>query len=56
MELRQLRYFSAIAKHGSFSKAAEQVFVAQSALSHQLAQLESELGAQIGRASCRERV
>ena len=47
MELRQLRYFSAIAKHGSFSKAAEQVFVAQSALSHQLAQLESELGARL---------
>ncbi|TVO58582.1 LysR family transcriptional regulator [Denitromonas halophila] len=47
MELRQLRYFSAIAKHGSFSKAAEQVFVAQSALSHQLAQLETELGARL---------
>ncbi|WP_323002309.1 LysR family transcriptional regulator [Denitromonas sp.] len=47
MELRQLRYFSAIAKHGSFSKAAEQVFVAQSALSHQLAQLEDELGVRL---------
>ena len=45
MELRQLRYFVAIADSGSFSKAAERVFVAQSALSHQLAQLESELGA-----------
>ncbi|MEF8722740.1 LysR family transcriptional regulator [Candidatus Accumulibacter phosphatis] len=47
MELRQLRYFVAIAKHGSFSKAAEQVFVAQSALSHQLAQLEAELGTRL---------
>lgn len=47
MELRQLRYFSAIAKHGTFSKAAEQVFVAQSALSHQLAQLEAELGTRL---------
>ena len=47
MELRQLRYFAAIAKHGSFSKAAEQVFVAQSALSHQLAQLEAELGTRL---------
>ncbi|MCB1966945.1 MAG: LysR family transcriptional regulator, partial [Candidatus Accumulibacter sp.] len=28
MELRQLRYFAAIARHGTFSKAAEQVFVA----------------------------
>jgi len=47
MELRQLRYFTAIAKHGTFSKAAAQVFVAQSALRHQLAQLEAELGAQL---------
>jgi LysR family nitrogen assimilation transcriptional regulator len=44
MELRQLRYFVAIADQGSFSKAAERVFIAQSALSHQLAQLEDELG------------
>lgn len=47
MELRQLRYFSAIAEHGTFSKAAEKLFVAQSALSHQLAQLEDELGAKL---------
>ena len=44
MELRQLRYFVAIAECGSFSKAAERVFVAQSALSHQTAQLEDEIG------------
>ena len=47
MELRQLRYFAAIAKEGSVSKAAEQVFIAQSALSHQLAQLEGELVADV---------
>ncbi len=47
MELRQLRYFLAIAEHGTFSKAAGKVFVAQSALSHQLAQLEDELGARL---------
>lgn len=45
MELRQLRYFVAIADSGSFTKAAGRVYVAQSALSHQLAQLEDELGA-----------
>jgi LysR family nitrogen assimilation transcriptional regulator len=45
MELRQLKYFVAIADCSSFSKAAERVFVAQSALSHQIAQLENELGA-----------
>jgi len=44
MELRQLRYFVSIAESGSFSKAAERVYVAQSALSHQMAQLEDELG------------
>ena len=42
--LRQLKYFLAIADCGSFSAAAERVFVAQSALSHQMAQLEDELG------------
>lgn len=47
MELRQLRYFLAIADSGSFSRAAERVFVAQSALSHQMAQLEAELGAEL---------
>lgn len=47
MELRQLRYFVAIADQGSVSKAAERVFIAQSALSHQLAQLEDELGASL---------
>jgi LysR family nitrogen assimilation transcriptional regulator len=44
MEIRQLRYLTAIAEHGGVSKAAEKVFVAQSALSYQLAQLEAELG------------
>lgn len=47
MELRQLRYFVAIAEHGTFTKAAAKVYVAQSALSHQLAQLEEEVGAML---------
>ncbi|MCP5269512.1 MAG: LysR family transcriptional regulator [Zoogloeaceae bacterium] len=47
MELRQLKYFVAIAEHGAFSKAAEKLYVAQSALSHQLAQLEDELGVRL---------
>ncbi|HMN94199.1 MAG TPA: LysR substrate-binding domain-containing protein [Hydrogenophaga sp.] len=47
MEIRQLRYFVAIADCGSFTKAAERVYVAQSALSHQLAQLEDELGVRL---------
>lgn len=47
MELRHLRYF--VALHGclSFRRAAEQVHVTQSTLSHQIAQLESELGVRL---------
>ncbi len=44
MELRQLRYFLAIVDNGSLSKAAERLYIAQSALSSQIAKLEDELG------------
>jgi len=44
MELRQIRYFLAIAKHGSFTLAAEQIGIAQPALSTQIAKLEAQLG------------
>lgn len=44
MELRQLRYFAAVAEHLSFSKAARTVHVTQSTISHQIKQLEHELG------------
>lgn len=44
VELRHLRYFVAIADAGGMARTAEQVFVTQSTLSHQLAQLEDELG------------
>ena len=44
MELRHLRYFVAIADGGTMAKAAERVHVTQSTLSHQLAQLEAEIG------------
>jgi len=42
--LRQLRAFLAVAKYGSFSRAAEEVAVSQSAVSFAVQQLESELG------------
>lgn len=42
--LRQLRAFLAVAKHGSFSRAAEEVAVSQSAVSFAVQQLERELG------------
>jgi DNA-binding transcriptional LysR family regulator len=44
MELRQLKYFVTIASEGQFVKAAEKLYVSQSALSQQLAHLEEELG------------
>lgn len=43
MDLRQLRYFVGIVQAGSLSRAASQLHVAQSAISHHLARLESEL-------------
>jgi LysR family transcriptional regulator, nitrogen assimilation regulatory protein len=47
MDLRQLRYFVGIVQAGSLSRAADQLHVAQSALSHHLASLESELDTQL---------
>ena len=47
MELRQLRYFVAVADNLNFSRAAESLFVSQSALSKQISDLEDELGAQL---------
>ncbi len=44
MELRHLRYFSALAAELSFTRAAEKVHVTQSTLSHQIKQLENEIG------------
>lgn len=47
LEIRQLKYFLSIADHGSLSKAAARLYVAQSALSLQLAQLEKELSCRL---------
>lgn len=40
---RQLRYFVAIVESGSFSAAAERLFVAQSAMSRQIKELEAQM-------------
>jgi LysR family cyn operon transcriptional activator len=44
MELRHLRYLLALSEHRSFTRAAQVVHVTQSTLSHQIRQLELELG------------
>ena len=47
MDLRQLEYVEAVARHGSFTRAAEEVHVAQPALSHAIRRLEDELGVRL---------
>jgi DNA-binding transcriptional LysR family regulator len=44
MELQQLRYVVEVADTLNFTRAAERCFVTQSALSHQIASLEREIG------------
>ena len=47
IELRHLRYFVALADAGSFTRAAEQMFIAQPTLSQQIRRLEEIVGTQL---------
>ena len=47
MELRHLRYFSAVAAHGSFNRAARTLNLTQPALSRQVKDLEDGLGVRL---------
>ena len=44
MLLRQLQYFNAVVRTGSFTEAAEECFISQSAISQQIKALENDLG------------
>lgn len=54
MEIRQLRYFIAVADTLNFSRAAESVYLSQSALSRQIMDLEREVGLPLLRRSTRQ--
>jgi DNA-binding transcriptional LysR family regulator len=43
-QLRQIEYFLAVAREGQMTRAAHRLHLAQPALSHSIAQLESQLG------------
>ena len=47
VELRHLRYFVAVAEAGTFTEAAERMFIAQPTLSQQLRRLEDIVGTQL---------
>lgn len=53
MELRHLRSLVAVARHGSFTKAGEELHLAQSAVSQHVRRLEHELGVEVFRRSSR---
>ena len=53
MELRQLRYLDAVARRRSFTQAALDLHIAQSALSQQVRRLERELGVELLRRTTR---
>jgi DNA-binding transcriptional LysR family regulator len=53
MELRHLRTIAAVARHRSLTKAGEELFLTQSAISQQIRRLEQELGVEVFRRTSR---
>jgi DNA-binding transcriptional LysR family regulator len=44
MELHQLRYFVTVVREGTFTRAAERLYITQPSLSEQIRKLENERG------------
>ena len=53
MELRHLRTIAAVARHRSLTKAGEELYLTQSAVSQQIRRLEQELGVEVFRRTSR---
>lgn len=47
MDFRQLQYLTTVAEHQNVTKAAESLYISQSALSHYIRKTEEELGVQL---------
>ncbi|MEG2421864.1 MAG: LysR family transcriptional regulator, partial [Oscillospiraceae bacterium] len=47
MDVKQMTYILTIAEEGGITKAANKLFITQSALDQQLLKLENELGVQL---------
>src|SRR6516162_7086208 len=47
VDIRLLRYFAVVAQEGNLTRAAARLFVSQPALTKQIRQLESQIGAQL---------
>ncbi|WP_194792311.1 LysR family transcriptional regulator [Pseudomonas sp. UFMG81] len=54
MEIRHFRYFLSVARHGHFTRAAEQLGIAPATLSRQIQDMEKELGVLLFQRSQRE--
>jgi DNA-binding transcriptional LysR family regulator len=44
MDINQIKYFLSVAQHLNFTKAAQENFITQPAMSRQISELEKEIG------------